>query len=121
MRTKYLAAIVAAAVLAPGVSFAQTPVEDGARAGGAIGGAVGGVVGGTVGAAVQLPGEVIGAVTRAPGRSVVVEERVVIGQPLPPAVALVPVPQHREYSYAIVNDRRVIVEPRSRRVIHIIE
>ena len=28
MRTKYLAAIVAAAVLAPGVSFAQTPVED---------------------------------------------------------------------------------------------
>jgi uncharacterized protein DUF1236 len=117
MRTHYLAAIVAAAVLAPGASLAQTPAEDGARAGGAVGG----IIGGTVGAAVQLPGEIVGAVTRAPGRSVVVEERVVIGEPLPPAVALVPVPQYREYSYAIVNDRRVIVEPRTRRVIHIIE
>jgi len=121
MRTHYLAAIVAATVLAPGLSFAQTPAQDGAAAGGAVGGAVGAIVGGTVGAAVQLPGEVIGAVTGAPGRSVVIEERVVIGEPLPPRVVLVPVPNHRDYSYAIVNDRRVIVEPRTRRIIHIIQ
>ncbi|MNC93699.1 hypothetical protein D3C83_103870 [compost metagenome] len=69
----------------------------------------------------QLPAEVIGAVTGAPGRSVVVEERIVVGEPLPPSVVLVPVPRHRQYAYAIVNDRRVIVEPRSRRVIHIID
>jgi hypothetical protein len=121
MRRHYLAAMAAAVLLLPTAGFAQTPVEDGARAGGDVGGAVGAIVGGTVGAAVQLPAEVIGAVTGAPGRSVVVEERIVIGEPLPPRVVLVPVPQHRQYSYAIVNDRRVIVEPKTRRVIHIIQ
>jgi len=32
-----------------------------------------------------------------------------------------PVPRHAEYHYAVVNDRRVIVEPRTRRVIRVIE
>jgi hypothetical protein len=31
------------------------------------------------------------------------------------------VPQHTEYRYAVVNDRRVIVEPRTRKVIKIID
>jgi len=31
------------------------------------------------------------------------------------------VPQHTEYRYAVVNDRRVIVEPRTRRVIRILD
>ena len=121
MRKQLSVGILAAALLTPGLAMAQTPAEDGAAAGGAIGGPPGAVVGGTVGAAVQLPGEVLSAVTGAPGRSVVVEERIVVGEPLPPRVMLVPVPRHRQYSYAIVNDRRVIVDPRSRRVIHIIE
>ena len=121
MRRLHLVAIVTAAVLAPNLGFAQTPAQDGAAAGGAVGGAVGAIVGGTVGVAVQIPADVIGAVTGLRGPSVVVEERIVIGEPLPPRVVLVPVPQHRDYSYAIVNDRRVIVEPRSRRVVHIIE
>jgi hypothetical protein len=55
------------------------------------------------------------------GPSTWVEERIVVGEPLPPRVVLVPVPSHREYSYAIVNDRRVIVEPRTRKIVHIIE
>ena len=32
-----------------------------------------------------------------------------------------PVPNYTEYRYAVVNDRRVIVEPRTRKVIKIID
>ena len=45
----------------------------------------------------------------------------VVGEPLPPTVELRTVPQHAEYNYAVVNDRRVIVEPRTRRVVRIID
>jgi hypothetical protein len=121
MRKQIFVGMVAAAALAPGLGFAQTAVEQGAGAGAAVGGAVGGIVGGTVGAAVQLPADVITAVTGVRGPSVRVEERIVVGEPLPPRVAVVAVPSHRDYSYAIVNDRRVIVEPRTRKIIHIIE
>ena len=55
------------------------------------------------------------------GRSVVIRERVVVGEPLPPTVVLRPVPNYTEYRYAVVNDRRVIVEPRTRRVVKIID
>ena len=47
--------------------------------------------------------------------SVTVRERIVVGEPLPETVVLRPVPSHTEYRYAVVNDRRVIVEPRTRR------
>ena len=47
--------------------------------------------------------------------------RVVVGEPLPPTVELRTVPSHTEYRYAVVNDRRVIVEPRTRKVIKIID
>ena len=40
----------------------------------------------------------------------------VVGQPLPPTVELRTVPNHTEYRYAVVNDRRVIVEPRTRKM-----
>jgi hypothetical protein len=36
-------------------------------------------------------------------------------------VELRPVPNYTEYRYAVVNDRRVIVEPRTRKVIKIID
>ncbi|NVO12593.1 MAG: DUF1236 domain-containing protein [Rhodoplanes sp.] len=51
--------------------------------------------------------------------SVAVAELVAIGEPLPPRVPIQSVPQHDGYSFAVVNERRVIVEPRSRRVIEI--
>jgi hypothetical protein len=54
-------------------------------------------------------------------RSVAVRERVVVGEPLPETVVLRPVPSHTEYNYAVVNERRVIVEPRTRRVVKIID
>ena len=56
---------------------------------------------------------------RAP--SVRVQERVVVGEPLPLTVELRTVRRYTEYRYAAVNDQRVIVDPRTRRVIRIID
>ena len=123
------AMIVAAIVVAPGVAFAQSTTVEGARSGAATGGAVGGpvgaAVGGTVGAAVgaavEIPNAVLSSVRAANEPSVVVRERVVVGEPLPPSVQLRVVPSHTEYRYAVVNNQRVIVDPGSRRVLRIIE
>ena len=120
--------LIAASLLASGAAFAQsTTVEgarEGARTGAEVGGPVGGVIGGTVGAAVgaavEIPNAVITAIPRGE-RSVVVRERVVVGEPLPPSVELRVVPNHTECRYAVVNDRRVIVEPRTRKVIRVID
>lgn len=129
MNKRLAVSLVAASLLTSGAAFAQsTTVEganNGAAAGGAVGGPVGAAVGGTVGAAVglglEIPNAVITSVTGANAPSVTVRERIVVGEPLPEAVELRPVPSHTEYRYAVVNDRRVIVEPRTRKVIKIID
>jgi hypothetical protein len=82
---------------------------------------VGGTVGAAVGAGLEIPNAVITSVQGERGPSVVVRERVIVGEPLPPEVELRPVPHHTQYEYAVVNDRRVIVEPRTRKVIKIID
>jgi hypothetical protein len=53
--------------------------------------------------------------------SVRVQGDVGVGFTVPDTVELRAVPRHDTYSYAIVNERRVIVEPRTRRVIRIID
>jgi hypothetical protein len=77
--------------------------------------------GATVGVAVGPPDEVVTYVQREQVPSVRVQEEVVVGHALPGTVELRSVPSHTQYGYAIVNDRRVIVEPSTRRVIRIIE
>jgi len=127
MKTRLAILLVAASLLTSGAAFAQSTTEqgarDGARAGGEVGGPIGAMVGGTVGAAVgaglEIPNAVLGGLPR--DHSVVVQERVVVGEPLPPAVVLHPVPNYTEYRYAVVNERRVIVDPRTRRVVKIID
>jgi hypothetical protein len=98
---------------------------EGARTGGAVAGPVGEVVGGTVGAAVgaglEIPNAVITSIQGERVPSVRVRERVVVGEPLPAAVELRAVPNYTEYRYAVVNERRVIVEPRTRKIIKIID
>lgn len=129
MRNRVVVSLIAATLLSSGAAFAQsTTVEgaaNGARAGGDVGGPIGAMVGGTVGAAVgaglEIPNAVITSVEGERAPSVVVRERVVVGEPLPPQVELRPVPRYTEYRYAVVNDRRVIVDLRTRRVIKIIE
>ena len=128
MKTRLAISLAAASLLASSAAFAQSTTAkgaaNGARAGGDIGGPIGAMVGGTVGAAVgaglEIPNAVLGAVPRSEP-SVVVRERVVVGEPLPPTVELRPVPNYTEYRYAVVNDRRVIVEPRTRKVIKILD
>lgn len=129
MRNHMLASAVAIAVMVPTLAWAQastaTGAVGGAAAGAIVGGPVGAVVGGTVGAAAGMaaepPAEVRTYVTREQAPSVRVTEKVVVGEPLPATVVLRPVPNHAGYSFAVVNDRRVIVEPKTRKVIQIIE
>lgn len=129
MKIRFAISLAAVSLLASSAALAQsttaTGAVNGARAGGEIGGPVGEIVGGTVGAAVgaglEIPNAVITSVQGERVPSVVVRERVVVGEPLPPEVVLRPVPRYDQYSYAVVNDRRVIVEPRTRKIIKIIE
>src|SRR5438552_3617725 len=128
MHNRLAVSLIAASLLTSGAAFAQSTTaagaRDGARAGGDIAGPVGEIVGGTVGAAVgaavEIPNAVITSIPER-GPSVTVRERVVVGELLPPTVELRTVPSHTEYRYAVVNDRRAIVEPRTRRVIRIID
>jgi len=127
MNNRLAISLIAASLLLPGAAFAQSTTAQGAAEGaarggeaaGPVGAIVGGTVGAAVGAAVEIPNAVINSIPR--DRSVVVREEVVVGEPLPPTVELRPVPRHTEYRYAVVNDRRVIVEPRTRRVIRILD
>jgi hypothetical protein len=129
MKNHIAVSLIAASLFACGAAFAQsttaTGAANGARAGGDVGGPVGEIVGGTVGAAVgaglEIPNAVITSIQGERAPSVTVRERVVVGEPLPPTVELRPVPNYTEYRYAVVNDRRVIVEPRTRRIIKIVE
>lgn len=97
----------------------------GAVVGGPVGAAVGGVAGAITGAALDQvpPREVVTYVQEqpAPRTATVVSEPVVVGQPVPTAVEVMPVPDNPRYGYAIVNKQRVIVEPKSHRVIQVIQ
>ena len=129
MRTRFMIALLAATTLAPAAAFAQATTAGGAVGGAVIGGAVGGPVGAVVGAGVgatvglaaEPPGEVVTYVQRENVPSVVYKEKIVVGEPLAETVELRPVPQHTEYRYAVINNQRVIVDGRSRKVIKIIQ
>jgi len=121
MRKELVAGFAAVVMLAPALSFAQSPREEGFREGYHDAGPIGGFVGETVGAAVELPGDVLGFVTGHPRRYERVRERIVVGEPLPRTVHVYTIPRHREYVYAYVNDERVLVDPRTRRVIRVVE
>ncbi len=129
MKNRLAVSLMAASLLASGAAFAQsttaTGAANGARTGGEVAGPVGEIVGGTVGAAVgaavEIPNAVITSIEAERAPSVVVREQVVVGEPLPRSVELRTVPSHTEYRYAVVNDRRVIVEPRTRKIIKIID
>jgi len=115
-----------------GGGYTREDAAGGAAVGGAVAGpvgaAAGAIVGGTVGMASDVataafqppPAPVVTYVQREHLASVPVQEEVVVGRPLPRTVVLHRVPKYK-YEYAVVNDRRVIVEPGTRRVVKIIE
>jgi hypothetical protein len=129
MRIRFALTLLAATAIAPVAAFAQNNAVPGAVGGAVVGGVVGGPVGavigagvgGTVGAATTPPEPVVTYVEREDVPSVAVQERVVVGEPLPSTVVLREVPDHAEYRYAVVNQKRVIVDGRTRKVVKIIE
>jgi hypothetical protein len=133
MRNALLVAAALAAGLSTGAlaqgtipgarSGAATGAETGAAVGGPVGGAVGGIVGGAVGAATGTVGGILGVDTRPRFRTYVDEVRV--GAVLPSSgVTYYEVPAEygvRDYRYTVVNDRTVLVEPRTHRIVEIID
>jgi hypothetical protein len=90
---------------------------DGVLGGAAVGAVVGGPVGAVVGAGV---GAIVGS--SLPARpSVVYDQPVVVGEALPETMTVYPVPQYRQYEYAIVNNHHVIVDPATRRIVRVID
>jgi hypothetical protein len=112
------------------IGGAQQGADDGARAAGPVGGLVGGVMGGVAGGVAGL----LGVDQRPRFREYVVrqhpvssryEGRVVVGAELPSAgVTYYDVPPEygvRDHRYAVVNDRTVLVDPRTHRIVEVVE
>jgi len=109
--------------------------EEGAAVGGNAAGPLGAIVGGAVGAATGTVGGILGVDDRPRFREYVVRERrpsyrydndVGVGVVLPESgVTYYDVPaEYRAppgYRYTIVNDRPVLIEPRTRRIVEVIE
>ena len=103
------------------VSGAAGGAVTGAVVGGPVGAVVGGVAGATVGTLLDPPPpEVRTVVVQQATPSIVYEQPVVVGQPLPPTVVLHPVPGYETYYYTVVNNERVIVDPQSRTVLQVV-
>jgi len=110
-------------------------IERGARDGERAAGPVGAIIGGTVGGVLGGVAGILGVDDRPRFHSYVVEQRrpsyqyrdeVRVGAVLPDeGVTYYEVPQEyssaREYRYTVVNGRTVLVEPRSRRIVEIVD
>jgi hypothetical protein len=69
---------------------------------------------------IVVPGEVDSYVAEQTfDDSVMYDEDVVVGETLPEDVIVREVPDYDDYSYAIVKRQRVIVEPRTRKIIKV--
>lgn len=138
MRNKLVITASLLATLAlPLAAHAQGTIrgaEEGAHEGGRAAGPVGAIVGGAVGAATGTVGGILGVDDRPRFREYAYRERrpsyhyngdVRVGAVLPSrGVTYYEVPREyhvRGYRYAYVNDRPVLVEPRSHRIVEVIE
>ena len=70
---------------------------------------------------IVVPGPVETYVLERDVRSVPYQGDVLIGRVIEDPVELYPVDGYEDYSYTIVNERRVIVDPQTREIIQIIE
>jgi hypothetical protein len=139
MKTKLLMpAIVLATLALPLAAQAQGTVRgaaEGAEAGGQAAGPIGAIVGGAIGAATGTVGGILGVDDRPRFREYVVRERrpsyrydndLRVGVVLPESGVTyydVP-PEYRAppgHRYTIVNDRPVLIESRSRRIVEIVD
>ena len=135
MNTKFLTGVALAGLLS---MSAAAQAQDGAAAGATTGAVTGAIVGGPVGAAVGAgAGAIAGGIaddTRPRFRSYVSERRVpsyrydrevTVGADLPSSgVTYYEVPKEygvTKYRYTVVNDRTVLVDPGSHRIVQVIE
>ena len=138
MKTKIIGSMALLAALAlPLAAQAQGTVrgaQEGAAEGGRAAGPIGAIVGGTVGAAVGTVGGILGVEERPRFRTYVSTQRhpsyrydndLRVGVVLPESGVTyydVPAEYHvNDYRYTYVNERPVLVDPRTRRVVEIIE
>lgn len=132
MNTKMLAvaAVVLGSIAAPAVAQEGTVTGaaggavTGAIVGGPVGAAVGGVVGAIAGTAVAPPPTQVVTYVRqqpVPTETVVIEQPIVVGKPIPETVVLTPVAEDPTYAYAVVNNQRVIVDPQTHVVVQVVE
>ena len=140
MQTKLSAKIFLSAILLaalPVVAQAQGTIrgaQEGAREGDRAAGPLGAIVGGTIGAAVGTVGGILGVEDRPRFREYVVRERhpsyryeseFRVGAELPEVGVTyydVPADYHvTGYRYTYVNDHAVLVDPRTRRIVQIID
>ena len=70
---------------------------------------------------VVLPGEVRTYVMEQQTPSVVYEGEVVVGQPLPETVEIHTIPDQPDFAYAIVNEKRVIINPKTHTVVVVLQ
>ncbi|MDB5505296.1 MAG: hypothetical protein JWR89_5198 [Tardiphaga sp.] len=134
MKTMLASAVVLVALSAPILAQAQSGVAAGATTGAVTGAVVGGPVGAAVGAGVGAVAGGIADETRPRFRSYVSERRVPsyryerevrVGADLPESgVTYYEVPKEygvTKYRYTVVNDRTVLVDPGTHRIVQIVE
>ncbi|MDK4702268.1 MULTISPECIES: DUF1236 domain-containing protein [unclassified Rhizobium] len=132
MRTRLIVSAVAAFGLLAGSALAQSSTVTGAAGGaatgavvgGPVGAAVGGVAGAIAGTAIDPPPQKVITYVQEqpmPPSEAVVQDEIVVGRTLPETVVITPVPDNPTYGYAVVNHERVIVQPKTRKVVRIIE
>ncbi|MGF9758833.1 DUF1236 domain-containing protein [Microvirga sp. 0TCS3.31] len=139
MRVLFSAAVLATLTL-PFAAQAQTANEAaGAGAGLATGAVAGAIVGGPVGAAIGgAIGAIAGGTLSAPQTarvqqyivmqgtpSAYVQRPIAVGAPLPRTAGVYAVPAdvgvNTQYQYSVLNERTVLVDPQTRRVIQVID
>ena len=137
IRKTIAAAFLSAAIIAPLSASAQGVeggVDRGAREGERAAGPVGAIVGGTIGGVVGGVAGILGVDARPRFRHYVVEEHrpsyryegdVRAGAVLPETgVTYYEVPPEygvRDYRYTVINERPVLVDPRTRRIVEVVE
>jgi SH3-like domain-containing protein len=109
----------AAGVVTGGAAGAVTGAIVGGPAGAAVGGVAGVIAGGTTGTVLDPPARVRTYVRSNRIRPVYIDNEVSVGSTLPETVELLEVPDY-EYRYVYVNDRPVLVEPGSRRIVYVV-
>lgn len=55
-----------------------------------------------------------------PADTVMIKEQIAVGRPLPRTVVLTPIPENPAYAYAVVNQQRVIVDPKTYTVVQFV-